>query len=561
MRDRTRRGVDLTTRAKARASILALVLAPIMVMGALTAQSASAFSLVPGEDVTVDTGTLQGNVMLDHREFLGIPYAAPPVGPLRYRPPQPAASWTGERSARDKGAACAQSVPILGPDTSSSENCLYLDVYTPPAVLPAARSRHLPVMVWFYGGAYLSGSTQQYDPTPLVTKGGAIVVQVNYRVGPFGYLALPGLAGESPTGTAGNYGFQDQLAGLKWVQRNIAAFGGDAHNVTIFGESAGGNSVCLQVASPASAGLFQRAIVQSGSCGGASPMKAIGQPTAFGNSEAYARSVGCPVLASMVACLRGKSQSDLLKPSSVQFTSMALTWVPSLDGHFVPRPADDAFRAGSYNHVPILIGGHHDEGRFFLELFYHLSKLRVSTATEYAHDVRQVWGANADRVLALYPISRYGSPDLAAAAVWTDGSFACSELAATRAIDEPNSRVGQPVYAYELNDRKPPLSDIDPLMPLANYHGADLFYLFSKASGIPVLHLDRDQQRLSNQMIRYWTTFARTGNPNAFGAPFWPAWTPSSQSILKLTSAGSTPFAASSFANDHHCDFWNGIYG
>jgi para-nitrobenzyl esterase len=562
----------MSRRTAAVAVAIAVAIANVVLLiGTIALPApAGAFSLVPGENVRVSTGIVQGRVALDRREFFGIPFAAPPTGARRFAPPAPAASWSGERPARDHGPACPQSFPIIGTLVPSAEDCLYLDVYTPPATPQRTAAKKTPVMVWFYGGAYSLGSASQYDPAPLVTQGGVIVVQVNYRVGPFGFLALPALAGQGPAGaggSAGNYGLLDQQAGLRWVRQNIGAFGGDASNVTIFGESAGGNSVCQQLASPGSAGLFQRAIVQSGGCG-AVDLSGLPRQQAYANGLAYAKAAGCPDPATQVACLRAAPVSALLAPPGVQFTSMKLTFVPTVDGVTVPRLPVDAFAAGTYSQVPILLGGQRDEGRFFVALFHHFSTLSRVSAAQYASEVREVFGPSADRILAQYPASAYArisadsAIDLAQAQVWTDGLFACPMVDAVQAL---RKNPGQVLYGYEFADTKPPLSDGDPLMNLGAFHGSDLFYLFSKNSDIPVLYLDPAQRRLSQRMISYWTTFARTGNPNPAGNPnpgggsAWPALAGPAPQLQTLSSAASTPFPLSSFSAGHQCDFWKSL--
>ncbi|MFI7586764.1 carboxylesterase/lipase family protein [Spongisporangium articulatum] len=499
---------------------------------------AQAFSLIPGENVTTESGVVQGVVSLDHREFRGIPFAAPPVGNRRFAAPQPAASWKGERSARSFGPACPQAVPFLGIRyPTSSEDCLYLDVRTPPQ----AKSKNLPVMVWFYGGAYLLGSTDQYDPTPLVTQGNVIVVSVSYRVGPFGFLSVPG-------GTA-NAGLLDQQAGLRWVQRNIAAFGGNPGNVTIFGESAGGNSVCQQLASPTSAGLFHKAIVESGACG-SSTLDGENLAAAQAKSADYAASVGCPDAAAVLTCLRGRSVAQLLASPSARFESMTVGWRPVVDGVTETSGTGTAFAAGAQHQVPVLIGGNHDEGRLFVALFHHLKGLGRVDRAGYEADVREVFGDRTDAILARY--ADIASPDLALGTVWTDGLFACSTSLAMQSL----ARTAPAAYAYEFDDTDVPLQNLDPLMPLRSYHGSELFYLMDKALALPTPILNAKQKALSRQMIGYWTTFARTGDPNGGGRPTWPQ--ASSGNLLKLTTqgAGPAPSSLAAFAADHRCDAW-----
>ncbi|MGP4030374.1 carboxylesterase/lipase family protein [Actinomadura sp. 3N407] len=518
------------------------LLAVLVAAAVLSPLPASALS--DGALVTVQTGTVRGKIETGGRTFFAIPYAAPPTGERRFRPPQPAAEWTGVRDATRKGDICPQSVPL----GSVSEDCLQLNVYTPPA----AESKDLPVMVWFHGGAYVLGTGAGEDPAPLVAKGDVIVVSMNYRLGPFGFMALPGLAEESKT--TGNYALLDQQAALRWVRDNITAFGGDPGNVTIFGESAGGHSVCMQLISPTAAGLFHKAISQSGGC----VDTALGPRAAnaaYETSQDFATSLGCadPDPDTVVACLRGKSVDDLLSTAGNPLGTDGPGWTPVIDTSVIKEPTEAALRAGRYHKVPIVNGTTKDEGRLFTALLIHLSKLRRANADDLRTEIEFRAGDVSRELLNAYPPASSDNADLAISQVTTDGAFSCPALFTAQAAV---SNAGQKVFAYELADPGPPLSGLDPLMPLGDYHGSELPYLFDTLEGIPVrLLLNDDQKKLSNQMLTYWTSFAATGDPNSSGTPAWPTFTSHSPQTQRLTSRGTAPIAT--FADDHKCHLWN----
>lgn len=524
------------TRRNRRPLVLLPVLVALLIgSGLVAAARASALSLpLPGREVTIDTGKLKGNVRVDRREFLGIPFAASTGGDGRFRAPRPPAKWSGVRDATKAGAACAQPLP-------SSEDCLTVDVHTPPL----SAGTDLPVMVWIYGGAFVLGSSSGYDPTPLI-KEDVIVVNVNYRLGPFGFLSLPGLKDS-------NFGLLDQQAGMRWVKRNIAAFGGDPGNVTLFGESAGGSSVCHQMASPGAKGLFQRAIVQSGSCSGRNGLTPVSKDEIQKRSRAFAREMGCADPAEEVECLRALPQDKLLSSKTLEF-QLDLTWVPSVDGAVVPRSLEDAWRTGNYQKVPMIVGGTRDEGRTFVALLDHLLTLSGVSPEEYAAFVRDAFGDDADAVLAKYPVSDFDSADLAKATVLTDFSFAC----ATAFHIAQAGAAGSRVFAYELNDVDPPLAGVDPFMPMGNFHGSDVLYLFNSLQGIPAIR-NGTQRKLSDQMVAAWTSFARSGDPGAVGGTDWPVWSAERPRVIQLNSAGSE--LSTTVPGEHNCDFWEPIVG
>jgi para-nitrobenzyl esterase len=494
--------------------------------------------------VSTDGGSLRGAVTGGYREFLGVPYAAPPVGKLRWQPPAAATKWSGDRDATKPGSACPQPSSIVsGGDSgkgSTTEDCLYLNVYTPTAgtarrTLPdAAGKGKLPVMVWIHGGSYVNGAGSDYGPGPLVTEGGVIVVTINYRLGALGFLALPELESESPAGVGG-YGLLDQQAALRWVQRNIAKFGGDAKNVTLFGESAGAGSVCSQLVSPSAHGLFSKAIAESG-CALRGPTKA----TAEQAGTAFAKRLGCSGT-SVLVCLRGKSAAEIRNAQNSRST--ALAWAPATGTTALPRTVDAAFSSGNFSKLPLLQGTNHDEGRLFV-LSLGLNNLRPAG---YAAAVRQAAPAAAGRILAEYPLTKFNnSPGDALGAIITDATFSCPALRVDNTASKQTT-----VYGYEFNDPNAPLPKIAQY-PLKAAHAAELPYLFelkSLGGAVP-----SSAQKLSQQMIGYWTNFAAHGNPNGDGLTNWAKY---GDSLQALVPGGSRKLATSSFAADHHCGLWN----
>ncbi|MEU9020355.1 carboxylesterase family protein [Actinomadura sp. NPDC048394] len=534
-------------RLRPRGSTLSAgVLFLLLAAAAIGPAPASAASPGQGPVVRVAGGEVRGKADAAGRTFLGIPYAAPPTGARRFRPPAPPRAWSGVRDATRQGPLCPQSVPLGG----TSEDCLYLNVYAPPGAV----HHKLPVMVWIHGGAYILGSGAGYDPAPLVATGQVIVVSINYRLGPLGFMALPGLAGESTS--TGNYGLLDQQAALRWVRANIGAFGGDTRNVTVFGESAGGNSVCMQLISPPARGLFDKAISESGGCVG-TPLGPRPLKNAYRIGQEFADSLGCTDPRTVVACLRSRPASKLVGDFGGLFRLDDLSWEPVIDGSVVKEDTASAIKAGRYNKVPLIVGSNNDEGRLFTALGYHLQQLRHAKADDLDRTIDLRTPAAAAAMRATYPPASAGDADLALSAYTTDGLFACPAHFTAQAAALSRS---QPVYQYEFADPKPPLSGFDPLMPLGDYHASELFYLFRTVQSLPpVPGLNAAQQRLSQQMLSYWTTFARTGAPNSPSTPNWPALAPGIAPIQRLTSEGTGPFTT--FARDHHCGVWAGATG
>ena len=512
---------------------------------AFTAATARAETLT----ATPPVGPVVGVVGAAMHSFLGIPYAEPPVGDLRWAPPEPHATWTAPRDASAFGGRCAQTGGAFG-QASTNEDCLYLNVYVPhrKAVPTRDLRRKLPVMVWIHGGAFQNGSGENYDPTKLVTLGDVVVVTINYRLGTLGFLAHPALSEESPASVSGNYGILDQQLALRWVHENLAAFGGNPKKVTIFGESAGGSSVHVQLVSPLAAGTFHRAIVQSGAV--------FRQPTLAAGETAgtsLADAMGCSD--QTTACLRAVSVADVLaaQPPGLQSTS------PVIDGVVLPTPIRDALQSGTFNHVPVMQGSNHDEMRLFVAAGFDLRGGPVTPET-YDASVAALLGVPLGVVPVLtakYPLGDYASPDLAVSALATDAAFACNALASNEWLA---TRV--PVYAYEFDDANAPQLFLPPVsFPYGAAHASELQYLFTMPAAFPQA-LDADQERLSEAMAGYWTRFAKTGKPSARHAVRWPRFDPSGYaSMLSLVTPAPVTKPAADFHFDHECAFWDSLSG
>lgn len=519
---------------------LGVLVATLALASTLTAGPASAVPVV-----TVAGGAVSGLSRDGIDQYFGVPMAVAD----RYASPRPAPGWTGVREAVRHDDQCPQAVPLpidLPPIPAlpaNSEDCLGIDLYVPPN----AAGRSLPVMVYLYGGAFVVGNTTQYDsPSQLVRDGDVIVAIPNYRVGSFGFLALPELAAESG-GATGNQGIEDQQFALRWVRDNIAAFGGDPSNVTIFGESAGGMSVCTHLASPRSAGLFHKAIVQSGPCS-RSPLVPPSREVAFARGAAFAEEMGCGDGPGRLACLRSLPVDRLLGSATHSFTSPNATWTPVVDGVVLTDTPEGALRAGASADVPILLGSNSEEGGTFVVLFDYAAG-RVPTAESVAASVREVYPEDADAILATYPVAAYPTPADALSAVWTDSLFACPTVVTADAARAGGARVWQ----YRFTDA--PLAPSGPLLPGA-FHAADVPYLFSRLGGIPVPWTG-SAAALADRMKRTWATFAHTGDPNGPGLPAWPDSGASGHPALQIDRDRAEP--VTDVADVHRCGFWAGV--
>jgi para-nitrobenzyl esterase len=532
-------------RACARLAIAGITLAAAAVAVAVAVAAPAASAAAHGGQQPVGgaggpvAGTADGavrglaNGAVD--EFLGIPYAAPPVGALRWHAPQPAASWPGVRAATAFAPHCPQPASPFG-QASMSEDCLFLNVFTPSHQAPGPGR---PVMVWIHGGALVTGESDDYNPAALVADG-VTVVTINYRLGALGFIAHPALADSG--GQSGDYGLEDQQAALRWVQRNIANFGGDPHDVTIFGESAGGLSTLSQVASPQARGLFHKAIVESGSY----DLTQAPLASAEAAGETFAVKAGCA--SQTAACLRSLPVSTVLADED------AGGYTPNLNREVLPQTLKTAFATGDFNRVPLVIGTNHDEWR----LFVGLSELEGNpvTAANYQSMISATLGvpsAVAAVIAAKYPLSAFPSPSVALGAVGTDAIFACPALT----IDQSVSRY-VPTFAYEFNDENAPEVFLPPVsFPYGAAHASEIQYLFDLPTTAFPGTLSPPQQRLATTMKEYWTNFAKRGFPSSFGSPFWPLFNRLGQRMQSLEPP--TPQTETGFANTHNCAFWTAL--
>jgi para-nitrobenzyl esterase len=442
------------------------------------------------------------------RAFLGIPYAAPPVGDRRWKPPVPSAKWSGARKATDFGAHCLQG-NVFGDmvfrDSGGSEDCLTLNVWVPAK----PSSAKLPVMVWIYGGGFVAGTTSEgrQDGSHLAGQHDVIVVSMNYRLGVFGFLVHLELIKESGHNAAGNYGLLDQLAALHWVHDNIAAFGGDPDNVTIFGESAGSFSVSAQMASPLAKGLFQKAIGESGAAFSRSGLSFDPVSVrAEKDTKLITEKLGVSTLKELRAVPGDKLVEVFGKPGPGAFA-----FGPDIDGYFLPESVPAIFATGKQNDVSLLAGWNHDEGSFEIDS-------QKPTAESMKTTAEKDFGDKAAEFLKLYPT---GTPEQT---LRSAQDYAGDRFIALSTWDwmEAQSKTGKkPIYRYRF-DLAPPSPKPD--APKWAYHSAEIEYVFgqldSKAD-IPWRPEDRD---LSELMQKYWTNFARNGDPNGPGLPKWPVY-------------------------------------
>ena len=483
-------------------------------------------------------------------QFLGIPYAVSPVGALRWMPPQAYGRFSGGiLHAAQFGSACTQPGGIGG------EDCLFLNVFTPHVASDTGGNCRLPVMVWIHGGGLQSGSSNPYDPNRIVKKG-VVVVTINYRLGYLGFFAESAIDAEGHL--SGNYGLMDQQLALTWVRKNISGFCGDPDRVTIFGQSAGGQSVYAQIASPLATGLFHRGIAQSGAYAEfqdyylnivpLTTAETIGT-TSVPSGAAIADSVGCAD--QTASCLRAV-------PAATMVANEPFPLYPFVDGTLLPQAIDVAFASGALNHVPVISGTTHNEYRIFVAISFDFVGNPILNATEYDAAVTDLWGsALGPSVLALYPFANYSFGGVALGASGTDGFFSCP----VRNADQLLSRFVT-TYAYEFNDANapPPQSTFGGLLtfPLGAYHTGELQYLFKPADffGLPVGQLSPKQMKLSDAMISYWTQFAKTGNPNSPNEPEWDPYNPITDEFQSLKPP--TPLVESSFDAAHRCSlFWS----
>jgi len=491
-----------------------VIAAVLVALLALTSMSVRADEL----QVTVASGALSGFASRDGlvRSFKGIPYAAPPVGALRWRPPQAVAAWQGTREAYRFAPICSQPGPIPGvfyqreffqTAEAQSEDCLYLNVWT---AAPAGADPH-PVMVFFHSGGNLtwSGSLPVYDGTNLARKG-AVVVTINYRLGAFGFLAHPELDAESPNHVSGNYGLLDQQAALRWVKANIAAFGGDSERITIFGQSAGGTDAGYAMASPLAKGLFRRAIIESGWMFGTT-----GPPRTLASAEEGGKKLVTELGVPSIAALRDMPAARIT--AHVGRKSGAYVLRPVIDGWILPRNTPDAIAAGQQNGTELLLGSVANEGT---QLF------PPTTPEALQAMIKQWFGTQADPIVALYTGTDPDTATVAQDQLMSDYVGAMDRVAAGLF-----ARQGHPAWVYSFNRAAP---GSDPVK-VGAFHCGELAYVFGTQNTIdrPWEAIDR---QLADLMSSYWVRFAATGNPNGPDLPEWAAYDEQSRHVKEFGS-------------------------
>jgi para-nitrobenzyl esterase len=509
-----------------------LVLLPIVIAVSLfflPLLSSAADTLKATESIILDSGKIIGRIIPGIPEvsvFKGIPYAAPPVGALRWKPPQPVIPWEGIRPAHDFSAVCPQPGGRTRLTQTNfdkiNEDCLYLNIWTPARDAKAG----LPVMVWIHGGGNISGASSlpYYDGTALARQG-VILVSINYRLGPLGFFAHPLLSKESPQGVSGNYGLLDQIAALKWVQKNISTFGGDPGRVTIFGESAGGLNVCCLMASPLAKGLFHRAIAQSGHAFGRTrhlkepwyklePMEKQG--------ERIAAALGVQDATDPLAALRALSPEKILeisKPSIGIGGEGGNRFGPVTDGWVIPDDINTLFEKGLQNDVPLIVGSNASEGTIFM------LNTPIKTVNQLQAAARALYGKYAEEVLSLYPAKDDSEVRRVLSDVTGDFGFVAGARLFARSMQSVKSR------AYLYHFTKKPKGSLGETM--GAFHGSEIPYVFNhleKGISPP----DAERQALAKMMSGYWVQFAKTGDPNHPGAPLWPVYATQSDQHLEF---------------------------
>lgn len=516
-----------------------------------------------GPVVQTDKGKVEGFLNDNVAEFLGIPYAAPPVGDLRWTPPKPHAPWNTTLQATAYGARCAQITTLgvfAGPATNN-EDCLFLNVFTPNLSTTA----NLPVLVWIHGGGNFDGESNDYDATKLALQGNTVVVTINYRLNLMGFLAVPSLDSEGHP--FANYGTLDQQAALNWVHNNITGFGGNPNNVTLGGQSAGAIDTLINMMSPGASGLFHHGICES-HCEVSGPFytfPTLSSAEAIGTQFAVAAGCGSQTGSAQASCLRNLSAAQVEALAGTQSAASEFVLGPIVDGTVIPSEPATAFANGQFTHMPLINGSVEDEENFTLAITEYFSQPRQPpTGAQYINYVKTSYASppypagTAQKLLTLYPLSSFPSAQIAWDRVGTDW-----ELCAEQQFDQllaPQI----PVYAYMFNDKTAPFyfPKMPGFVPLA-YHTSDIQYLFPLyhgGQGIPH-YLNVQQETLSNELVSAWTKFAWTGNPDGVGNSPWPAYAAGAnksafliEDIPNLTTQTNAQFSAL-----HHCDFWNSI--
>ncbi len=543
--------------------LLRLQTAAFMSITALLLSLTSSATAARNSDPTIvqtDLGAARGIYRNGVLEFRGIPYAAPPSGDRRWAPPQPATPWTGVRDASNFGSACPQVARFGLTEASNDEDCLSINVSVPKGVKGGSKK---PVFVWVHGGAFVGGSSNLYRLDALA-RSGVVAVTFNYRAGVFGFMPHPAF----DAAYNGGYGLEDQRAALRWVQRNIAAFGGDPDNVTLAGESAGAGSICQHLASPEHVkGLFHKVVIQSAGC--LQPMPTVKQAQQAGLTVAAA--VGCKDAATALQCLRQAPLKALLDAGTAMAGDAVMAFAPTVGSQTVPRSMADAFKIGKVMKVPMLMGGTRDELRLYVA--YDQQAGRKVTRENFMEKLRTLYGSTSEerqrqvpeQVARTYPLTGDINPPTLLGSIMSNfnptvGINNCLYLHTADAF----SRY-VPVYEFEFADANAPVLGVgipaqpDPGMELGAVHSSEINYLFprySNTSRIDAPELAPESQKLADQMVAYWTSFASTGVPAVPKSPAWPKY--SKPNTVMLLEPGKTGLYNAS--QQHKCEFWKLMY-
>ena len=489
--------------------------------------------------VATQAGTVRGVEGAGVRAWLGLPYAAPPVGDRRWRAPRPVEPWSGVRDATRIGSDCTQALgrrAILGGGGGivvGSEDCLFLNIYAPAGGADAA----LPVMVYLHGGAFTIGAGANYDPSRLARDQGRVVVTLNFRLGALGWLAHPGFA-EAGEDAGGNYGLMDQQAALRWVQANVAAFGGDPKDVTLFSESSGAWSACHLMAAPSSAGLYSRVILQSGPC--LEPSSLNAQADQLEPGQRFGERLGCTG-DEAPQCLRRLSARTIARAASLRSgINGPGSWGPVFGDALVPLSPAEAFASGQFVRTPVIVGTNADEGRLFA--------VEVRDMERYNNETVWLYGEDGERALERYPVGPEG-PAVTIAQSFTDSRFACPSDALRRVLSK-----WVPTYGYEFADQDAPfrLPEWVTGLKMGAYHASETTYVF----GTSWIFADAGkwtpaQKALSERMMGLWAGFGRKGFETE-----WPRISDGGEPVKIFHPAGDR--MDSTFFDRRQCAFWGG---
>ena len=513
------------------------ILAGLAIILAAPAARAEDLCAVPAQTAS---GLVRGEALPDSATCVwrGIPYAAAPVGELRWRAPRPAPAWDGVRESVAFGDQCMQEglLPGMKGPAHMSEDCLFLNIWRPQ------KSGPLPVMVWVHGGGYYSGGSNVYPGVHLAEAGDVVVVTLNYRLNIFGFMAAPELRNEDPDHSTGGYGNLDQVFALKWVHDNIRNFGGDPGNVTIFGESAGGWSTCTLLATPLARGLFSHVIMESGTCEASQALEA-GYATAARSFQA----LGCPL--NDTACMRKVPAQKLLENAAPLM--QGFSYVPAVDGYLLTASPLEMIRAGNYNHVPVLAGTNRDE---FAQATLIIPRFSLDPPWDYERTLERVTGnqKEASELARLYPLSQFHNRPAKAIgrAFASDACLTCPTYQALLSLAGQDGTVWMYRFDY---------TGMQGGRWMGSYHAAEVPFVFGNLGPEPNrASLGRgnfeSMQRLSKIMMGHWIAFSKTGDPNGPGLPAWPRFVPPDPAIQVFdTTVRSEPFGIAA-----RCEFWKG---